>query len=482
MQKKNGGKRVFALENDPLTNRREVPRGAIEVCALKNVPYEEKTTLVGRLMLSDNTGKISRLGVFDTMEGRNVIILEKIEGNGVSIPAFLIRTLDNIETINSLVQYGDIGMLDGIRLRIASEDVFLGEKITLLSKATSDVYDSNIDFRKRSNLYAHRHLQLIRDQKKISHFRKCSTVFRAIRQFLYKKGYEELNMTLLQESFEAGLADPFVTRAAGRNRDIYLRLTSELFLWKLMIAGFSKVFEIGKSFRNQDSTASKLPQFTILELYHAYATSDEMEDLAHDMICDVLMQLSGSTSILTPKGEIDCSGNWMVYDFMAEIEKCTGLRYDEACPVQELLHILDKAEIVRPIRENKYTIATALYTHVMSHITGPAFLRNLPAAQSPLYKINEGGSTVDETLLIINGRPTVTIVNPERDPEILRRRMEEQMEYRRVGQSNGVNEDIINALKFGLPPCRGIAVGMEHLLMLLLNTQDTRDVDLFPVF
>lgn len=482
MARKSERKRATALEIDPLAYRREAPRGSVEVCTLNRVAYGEKTIVVGRLMLSDNTGEISKLGVFGTLEGKEVLTLERIEGNGLSIPAYLMRTPENIEIMNSVIHYGDVVMLEGVKLCVSGKDVLLGDKITLLSKATGDVYDSNVDFRKRSNLYAHRHLQLIQNQEKVLHFRRCSLVFRAIRQFLYKEGYDELSMTLLQESFEAGLADPFVTHVTEHDKDMYLRLTSELFLRKLMVAGFSKVFEIGKSFRNQGATADMLPQFTILELYRAYTGREEIENLTRDMICEVLVQLYGSPSIPTAKGEIDCSGDWPSYDFMEEIERCTGLRYDESRPVEELVRILDKAEIVHPAKVNKYTVATALYCHVMSHITGPAFLRNLPAAQSPLFKVNDDGSTVDETLLVINGMLVADLVNPERDPRLIRQRMEEQLTYRKEGQNDGVNEDIISAMKFGLPPCRGIGMGMERLLMLLLNTEDIRDVELFPVF
>lgn len=289
-------------------------------------------------------------------------------------------------------------------------------------------------------------------------------------------------MTLLQKSFEAGLAEPFVTHAVEHDRDMFLRLTSELLLWRLMIAGFSKVFEIGKSFRNQGATTNTLPQFTLLELYHAYADQEEMESLARDMILEILVQLYGSTSLPTSGGAIDCSCKWPVYDFRKEVKEHAGLPYNEECPVAELLCMLDKMGIPRPAIVNKYTIATAMYASVMSRITGPAFLRNLPAAQSPLYKFNDDRSTVDESLLIVNGRPMVTIVNPERDHEIVQRRMEEQMLYRKEGQNSGVNEDILNAMKLGLPPCRGMAIGIEHLLMLLLNAEDIRDVELFPVF
>ncbi|MEA1885185.1 MAG: amino acid--tRNA ligase-related protein [Thermotogota bacterium] len=482
MAKKSERKRVFALENDSFAYRREVPRGSIEVDAFGSLRNRERATLVGRLMLFDNTGEISKLGVFSKLDDKEVISFERIEGNGSSIPAFLARTPENIKMVNSMIHYGDIVMLDGVKIGTADGDVFLGEKVLLLSKATGDVYDSNIDFRKRSNLYAHRHLQVIRDREKILHFRKCSTVFRVIRQFLYGNGYEELNMTLLQESFEAGLADPFVTHVTEHDKDMYLRLTSELFLRKLMIAGFSKVFEIGKSFRNQGSTVDMLPQFTILELYRAYATREEMENLMRDMICEILVQLYGSTSIPTTEGSIDCAGEWPSCDFNDELEKCTGLRYDESCPIEELVHLLDKVGIAHPAKLNKYTVATSLYAHVMSKITGPVFLRNLPAAQSPLFKVNDDGSTVDETLLVINGMLVADLVNPERDPRIIKRRMEEQLSYRRDDQDGGVNEDIIEAMRFGLPPCRGIGMGIERLLMLLLNAEDIRDVELFPVF
>jgi len=482
MARKSERKRASVLKYDSLVYRREVPRESIDAEAFNNAPYSKKIILVGRIMLADRTGKISKLGLFGILDGKEVILFERIEGNGASIPAYLVRTPENIQTINSTIHYGDIVMLEGIKLYVNDRDVFLGNRITLLSKAVGDAYDSNIDFRKKSNLYTHRHLQLIQDPEKITHFRKCSLVFRTIREFLYQKGYEELSMTLLQKSFEAGLADPFVTHVVEHNKDMFLRLTSEMFLWKLMIAGFSKVFEIGKSFRNQDATDNMLPQFTILELYQSYADREEIENLMQDMIREILLRLYGSTSISTSKGIIDCSSVWSIYDFREEIKKYTDLTYNERDSIERLLCILDRMYIPRPANINKYTIATALYSSVMSKISGPAFLRNLPAAQSPLYKLNDDGSTVDETLLVVNGMLIADIVNPERNPEILKRRMEEQLLYRKESPNNGLNEDILNAMKLGLPPSRGIGMGIERLLMLLLNTEDIRDVELFPVF
>ena len=482
MARKSERKRISALKHDSLVYRREVPRESVGAGTFGGVPYDKKIVLVGRIMLTDRTGYISKLGLFDVLGEREVILLERIEGDGVSVPAYLVRTPENIQTMNSTIHYGDIVMIEGIKLCIDNSDIFLGEKIGLLSKSIGDVYDSNIDFRKKSNLYTHRHLQLIRDQEKLSRFRRCSLVLRVIRQFLYQRGYEEVNITLLQKSFEAGLAEPFVTHAIEHNKDVFLRLTSELLLWRLMIAVRPIVFGLGKSVRKQSASTNTLPHSTLLELYHAYVDQEEMEGLARDIILEILVQLYGSTLLPTSGGIIDCSYEWPIYDFREEVKKHARLLYNEECPIAELLCMLDKMEISRPAIVNKYTIATAMYSSVMSKIKGPAFLRNLPAAQSPLYKLNDDGSTVDESLLIVSGRPVVTIVNPERDPEIVQRRMEEQLLYRKDGQNGGVNEDILRAMRLGLPPCRGMAIGFEHLLMLLLNTEDIRDVELFPVF
>lgn len=482
MAKRSKRKRVSALVNDSLVYRREAPRESVGVGTFCNVFYGEKIVLVGRLMLADKTGRISQIGLFKELSGKEVIILERIEGDGSSILAYLVRTPENIHVMNSTIHYGDIVALEGVKLRVGNDDVFLGEKIELISKAIEDVYNSNIDFRKRTNWYTHRHLQLIRNPEKITHFRKCSLALRTIRQFLYQKGYEEVNITMLQKNFEAGLSNPFVTHAATLNKNMYLRLTSELFLWKLMIAGFSKVFEIGKSFRNQSATTDRLPQFTILELYHAYADREKMENLVQDMICEVLVQLYGSAMLPTSKGVIDYSGKWPVYDFRDEVKKYTGLQYKEEYSMETLLSMADTMGVTQPVVVNKHTIATAMYSFLMSKISGPAFLRNLPAAQSPLYKINDDQSTVDETLLIINGMLVADIVNPERDPDIVKWRMENQLHYRKKNQEENINEDILDAMRFGLPPSRGIGIGIELLLMLLLNAEDIRDVELFPVF
>ncbi len=481
MAKNSNGKRLRALEKDPFVYQKDAPMGCIEASDFERAPFESEITIVGRIMLSDPLTKKSRLGVFEAVDGVDAIVLERLEGNGCSVAAFLVRNQDNIDVVNSLIHYGDVVALCGVKKKYLGTSIFFANRISLLSKATGDVYDSNIDFRKKSNVSEYRYLQLIRDPKMVLHFRRCSTIFRVLRQFLYARGYEELNMGLLQNSFEAGLADPFVTRSVDQTGDMYLRLTSEILLRKLMVGGLSRVFEIGKSFRNQGATSSTLPHFTILELYRAYASREEMEGLIKDLLCEILRELYGSASLPVADGVIDCSGSWTVCDYAEEIERLTGFRYDESRPVEELAVLLDAIGIPRPAKVNRYTVSTSLYAHIVSGITTPTFLRGLPAAQSPLFKGNGDGSTVDETLLVINGMLVADIVNPERDPVIIRRSMEEQAKYGKAEQGH-VNESIIRAMEFGLPPCRGIGMGIERLLMLLLNARDIRDVELFPVF
>lgn len=481
MSKKLERKRVAALKSDPKAYRREIPEGVVEVDMMSSLVCGETAHVAGRLMLEDRSGKESRFGVFQTVAEQDVICLERIEGNGASVPAYLIRTEENIHTANKIIDYGDVVLLEGSKVYVADTTVFIATSAKLLSKAIGDVYDPNIDFRKRSNLYAHRHLQLLREPDRQVLLRECSAVLRVMRQFLYAEGYDELNLTLLQEQFEAGLATPFVTRSVEYDRDLYLRLTAELFMRKLMIGGLSRVFEIGKSFRNQGSNPDSFPVFTILEMYCAYATAEEMEKLLERMIKEILNEVYGAEFIPMGSGIIDCSGDWKVYDFRELVEHMTGLQYDENLPTEELALVLDKMFVERPEPLNKCTIAQALYGKLLSQFERPAFLRNLPAAQSPLFKLNEDGSTVDETLLVINGMLVADIINAERDPEVMRKRLVEQATYRTDGTSD-VNEDILHAMKFGLPPCRGIGMGIERLLMLLLNTQDIRDVEPFPVF
>lgn len=482
MARRNDKRRIVALGNDPLAFRREAPKESMEIHMLEELNYGVRATIVGRIMLTDRTGKISNLGLFSTIDGKDVIILEQVEGNGASIPVYLLRTAENVEYVNSTIHYGDVVMISGEKLQVGKEDAFLGETVELLSKALGNAYDGNINLDERSGLYHHRHLQLIREPDTIAHFRKCSFVFQTIRQFLYKEGYEELSLTLLQESFEAGLANPFTTYVNGRNQDMYLRLTSELMLRKLMMGGFSKVFEIGKSFRNQGSTDDMCPQFNLLELYRAYGAREEMEDLIREMLCELVIGLHGSMLLPTAEGLVDFAGAWPAYDFKEEVEKDTGLVYDETLPVNELASILDRVGIERPQRMNKRNIAVKIYSHVMAQIRGPAFLRNLPAAQTPLFKLNGDGSTVDETYLVVNGDLVADLVNAERDPLVIRRRMEEQLAYRNKENRTGLNEDFIDAMRYGLPPCRGIGMGIERLLMLLLNKEKIREVELFPVF
>lgn len=481
MGRNNGKKRLRSLAFEPCVYTCDIPEGVVEVCELENVPYGESVVVAGRITLSDNTGKISKMGVFTNVEEIDVIVAEQLGSNGDFIPLYLTRVEENVAAMNTLIHYGDVVMVRGTRLQTEDGDVFLGNTITLLSKALGDVYDPNIDFRNKSNVNRYRHIQLIQEPEKLKQLRRCSWILMSLRQELYAHGFEEVSLSLLQENFEAGFADPFVTYSVEKRRDMYLRLSSELLMWRMMIAGFSKIFEFGKSFRNQGASGVKMPQFNLLELYRSYVTAGEMEDLAQRLIQRSLVDLYGGAVLPTSQGEIDCSGSWVAVEFKDEVARITGMDYDERRLVEELALILDRAEIDRPAALNHYTIATSLYACVMSRTEGPAFIRNLPAAQSPLYKLNEGGSTLDETLLVIAGKPAAMIVSPERDPTVVRERMEAQLAYR-PDQERGINEEILGAMELGLPPCRGMAIGLEHLFMLLLDAEDIRDVDPFPVF
>ncbi|MEA3449396.1 MAG: amino acid--tRNA ligase-related protein [Patescibacteria group bacterium] len=481
MSRKSEKRRILALKKDLLAYRREMPKDIVMIGNINDFSENEKIKIAGRIVLADCSGKISKLGLFDNIGDQEVIILENISDNGEKIQAYLVKNKHNIEYMNQYIHYGDIVMLDGYKFKIEGKFAFLADDITLFSKAIGDIYDKNINFKKRSNVYSYRYIEMIRDVEKVKLFQSCSKVIQIIRQFLYNRGYNETCMSLLQESFEAGFANPFVTHVVEYDRDMYLRLTAELLFRKLMVAGFSSVFEISKSFRNQNTAGNMIPEFTIFELYKSYSSRDEMELLVKAIVCKILDGLYCELSIPIDDGFIDCSGYWEVFDFRDEVKSLTGMEYNEQLSVGELAKFLDKAGIKRPNAINKYTVATALYKNIVSLIEGPAFLRNLPAAQSPLFKLNEDGSTVDETLLVIKGSLIADIVNAERDPEIMRKRFEEQATYQ-AREAYIVNEDILQAMKFGLPPCRGIGMGIERLFMFLLNKKSIREVQIFPVF
>lgn len=483
MAKKNERKRVAALVSDPFMYCREVPDDAFEASQLSEVPDSKEISLVGRIILSDKSGTISRLGVYNTLNNADVIELERIGSNGTSIRAYLVRNEENAETMNTLIHVGDVVVLYG-QTDVDQDDgemVFVARKAEVLSKATANVYDKNVDFRKRSNLSAHRHLQLLRDEDHLAEFQAYARVYKGIRQYLYAQGYDEVCLPVLQETFEAGLATPFKTHVVEKDRDMYLRLTAELFLRKLMIAGFTKSFEIGTSFRNQGATPTMNPIFSILELYRAYAKEGEMERVLQEMIQAVLMEVHGRTSIPTDDGDIDCSGTWESIDLNDELLKLTGMRYSEVSSAEENTSILDALGIARPAVMNNYTVGTEIYVHLMSRCRAPTFLRGLPASTSPLNKLRDDGSTIDETLLVINGMLVADIVNAERDPRVLRERMEAQLVFRENDEA-GVNEELLQAMTYGLPPCRGIGMGLERLLMLLFNKKEIREVELFPIF
>lgn len=482
MSRKYEKKRRQELENAGSVYQKEFRVGALTVDELVEQKPTSQCVVRGRVMLADSSGKISEFGTNKAFGGVDYLYLERLCGANTHVEVIAPYSSDMIQKVNSELYYGDIICAHG-RLRVIDERIFfVTEGFEIVSKAIRNIYDKNIHFDVKEHENTYRYLQLLRSASHKHDFQKISRMLQSIRMCLYDAGFHELNLSLLSFDFEGGLARPFSTYVHTLGRDMYLRLTAELQLRKLMIAGFEKVFEISKSFRNQDAARQIHPEFTILELYQQGVSARGVEELCQSIVGDAVKAAFGVPYLELVSGQsVDFTKEWARVSFHEYVYDHSGFYYDESGDCTENLKILDSFGIEHPKVLEHNSVGTSIYCYVMSQLNEPTFLQGLPAATSPLnaYLVNQ--SVIDETLLVIDGMLIADLVNAERDPVLLEQRLLEQQQYK-ADSGTEINHAFIDACYYGLPPCRGIGMGLERLFMFVLGKSDIRDVEFFPIF
>lgn len=225
-------------------------------------PLNTPLTVAGRLVLEDRTGKISKFGIFSTKNGQEMIFLENLQDDSGIIEVYLPKTENNVSLTNKTLGIGDILEIEGSRQvdGNSQRDFFLAQNIKILTKAARDIYnvDKTIPKTRKEISSGISYIELIRNRDRFKEFIQASKTIQAIREFLYSSSFLEITTPILTEDFEGGISTPFKTFSIEKNRDLYLRVTGEVFFRKLMASGFRKIFEISRSFRNTEVTFQRV--------------------------------------------------------------------------------------------------------------------------------------------------------------------------------------------------------------------------------
>jgi lysyl-tRNA synthetase class 2 len=314
--------------------------------------------------------------------------------------------------------------------------------------------------------------------------RQRSKVLSAIRRWLEDRGFVEVETPTFHPIPGGAAAKPFVTHHNALDMDLFLRIAPELYLKRLVVGGFEKVFELARVFRNEGLSPRHNPEFTMLELYQAYADYGDMMRLTEELVAHLAMLVRGTTVFEYEGRELDLSVPWKRASMTALIEEHAGVRVDVRMSVDELRAICEEHGV--PLKDDwgPGKLILELYEKTTeANIWGPVFVTDYPKEVSPLARDHrELPDMVERFEAIVAGRELCNAFSELVDPAEQRARFEDQARAKAAGddEAMGVDDDYVRALEYGLPPTGGLGIGIDRLVMLLTGMTTIRDVILFP--
>ena len=341
-----------------------------------------------------------------------------------------------------------------------------------------DLQDPEVRYRQRyADLAVHPEVRQI--------FRLRARAVAFMRRFLDDRGFLEVETPILQPLYGGAAARPFVTHHRALDMPLYLRIADELYLKRLLVGGFERVYEIGRDFRNEGMDRTHNPEFTMLEVYQAYADYGDMMELTESMVAGVVEHCLGTRVLERFETTLDFTPPFPRVRFLQSVRDRAGLDVTSA-PEEELRRALLRAggepEAVAALTGGRLQ-DEVFKTFVEPHLIQPTFVVDYPKALSPLAKEHRDEPTLTERFeLFIGGRELANAFSELNDPDDQRRRFEDQVQQRSRGdaEAHSYDADYIRALEYGMPPAGGMGLGVDRLIMLLADQPSIRDVIIFP--
>ena len=311
-----------------------------------------------------------------------------------------------------------------------------------------------------------------------------SNLISMTRKWLESKDFMEVETPVFHPIPGGALAKPFITHHNALDMELYLRIAPELYLKRLVVGGFEKVFEIARVFRNEGLSTRHNPEFTMLELYEAYADWDDIMELAENLIEFLAVELTGSSTVSYDGKEIDLSTPWRRASMIDLIREQTGNEVSLETPINELRQLCSQHDIEIHSAYGPGKLILELYEKTVEpNIWNPCFVTEYPKEVSPLSRDHRSKPGLTERFEgIVAGREILNGFSELVDSEEQMERFEDQVEKSKSGdeEAMGIDIDYVRALEFGLPPTGGIGIGIDRLVMMLADVQTIRDVVLFP--
>ena len=363
----------------------------------------------------------------------------------------------------------------------------LSVKVTswvLLARALRGLGDKWHGISDLDTRYRQRYVDLWANQGSRRTFQLRSRLVSLMRRWLEDRGFVEVETPVLQLVPGGALARPFVTHHNALDLHLYLRIATELHLKRLVVGGFEKVFEIGRTFRNEGLSPRHNPEFTMLELYEAYADYGDMMSLTEELVAHLATELCGTTTVSYGGRALDLAPPWPRATLTALVEEHASVHVDVGMPVEELRRVAEGQGI--PVQEGwgPGKLVLEVYEKTTeAELWGPVFVCDYPQEVTPLARQHRSEpGLVERFEAIVAGRELANAFSELVDPHDQRSRFEAQARAKAEGDEEAmtVDEDYLRALEYGLPPTGGLGIGVDRLVMLLADVHHIRDVLLFP--
>ncbi len=433
--------------------------------------------------------KISLAGRIYNKRDKKVIFADLIE-EGQKIQIYLKDShleggSSDLELFKDTIDLGDIVGVTGTPfLTRTGEKTLEVHRWIILTKAINVPPDKHEGLKDVEQRYRQRYADLLSNPEIREVFIKRSAIIRSMRNFMDSKGFIEVETPTLQPLYGGAAARPFTTHYNALDQTFYLRIADELYLKRLLVGGFSKVYEICKDFRNEGIDFRHSPEFTMMECYQAFADYNDIMQLVEEMVPHIALEVLGTTKIHSRGYDVELAGPWPRLQLRQAIIERTGLDY-EAFPEQADLY-REVARLGIDVAPNTVwpkLVDEVLKAKVVPTLIQPTFLYDYPQKLSPLAKRKPGEpNTVERFQPFLAGLECGNAFSELNDPLDQRERFLEQAGDRAAGDDEAMqmDGDFINALMYGMPPTGGLGIGIDRLVMLLLDQPNIRDVILFP--
>ncbi len=436
--------------------------------------YEEKdVSVAGRIMAKRIMGKAS----FCTIQDSKGKIQSYVSINDLGEESYkLFKTYD----------IGDIIGIKGFVFKTKTEEISIHAKeVTLLTKSLRDLPEKFHGLKDIDLRYRQRYVDLIVNPEVKETFLLRSKILKEIKKYLDEQDYLEVDTPILNTIAGGATARPFITHHNTLDIDMYLRIANELYLKRLIVGGFDRVYEMGRMFRNEGMDIKHNPEYTGMELYAAYQDYNDMMDITENMIRTVAKNVLGTSKINYQGVDLDLESPWRRVTMIEAIKEVTGVDFDKIETDEEAIKIAKEKgiEMEDSKQTRGYIINSFFEEFVEETLIQPTFICDYPVEVSPLTKRKPSDKRLVERFeVFINKCEYGNAYSELNDPIDQRGRFVEQLKQREAGdeEANMMDEDFCMSLEYGMPPTGGLGIGIDRLVMLLTNSASIRDVILFP--